>query len=361
MERWRLFDRPRSAGRITPIRQPAPRRAGSPSLSRQSPAVSTGFLRDSVRQAAAALAARRSARSRRPAGIVLVHHDVAASTDDPRRSLTPALSAATLRAQLINLRRRYRIVSLAEFSELIGAPVRRGHLPVALTFDDDLASHHRIVAPILTDLELPATFFLTGTSLDGPASFWWLDLQQLFRAGGEYWAAVVAEAQTRWGPHRSYLALGEIARTIEMLPPIDRDAMAAPLRELAAALPGDAGLSTRAVRELVAAGYRIGFHTRAHYHLQTLDDAQLHTAVRDGADRLAAIAGYQLDAIAYPHGAADLRTASAAGAAGFTTGCVVRTAAALASDHPLLLPRVDGWAPPGKLALLLASLAADVA
>lgn len=42
---------------------------------------------------------------------------------------------------------------------------------LALTFDDDLSSHHRLVAPLPREFGMPATFFPAGATLDGPVAF----------------------------------------------------------------------------------------------------------------------------------------------------------------------------------------------
>lgn len=323
--------------------------------------ISSARGRDAARYALAALTARRSRHSRRPAGLVLLHHDVAAASEDPRGLLTPALGVDVLREQLRHLVSHYRVVSLSELTELLKAAPRGPGLPVALTFDDDLTSHHELVAPLLTELGLPATFFLTGTTLERRSPFWWHDLQQLFRAGGEAWDGVCAEVEHRWGAPRVPLALGQVATTIEASPPAVRDPLIERLRALAASLPSEAGLPAGAVRDLVGAGFEIGFHTRAHYQLQTLSDGELDDAMRDGRQRLTEATGLPLTKIAYPHGGADLRVAAAAAAAGFESGFTVRNAPVLPDADPLLVPRVDSRMPASRLALTLAQLGADAA
>ena len=62
------------------------------------------------------------------------------------------------------------------------SPVGRGEpFPLAITFDDDLRSHVELALPILPVAGAPATFFLTGASLQGPASFWWERLDRALR------------------------------------------------------------------------------------------------------------------------------------------------------------------------------------
>jgi hypothetical protein len=51
---------------------------------------------------------------------------------------------------------------------------RRSRRPrFALTFDDDYATHFSYVLPVLRELSVPATFFLSGRALHGLGPYWW--------------------------------------------------------------------------------------------------------------------------------------------------------------------------------------------
>jgi peptidoglycan/xylan/chitin deacetylase (PgdA/CDA1 family) len=90
--------------------------------------------------------------------LVLAYHGLGAYP----RALDPynlMLEPARFREQIGSLRRRgYRFVSLSE----IAAGVERGGPPegvCALTFDDGTVDNLEVLAPILVELELPATIF----------------------------------------------------------------------------------------------------------------------------------------------------------------------------------------------------------
>lgn len=319
------------------------------------PSISTRS-RSVARYALASLTARRFRRATRPAGLVLVHHGISTTTTDHSISLSPPLPIDVLREQLRYLQRRYHIVALSELTERLDGGQRIPRVRLALTFDDDLASHHELVAPLLVDLGLPATFFLTGAGTSGSFSFWWLDLEQLFKAGGDAWDEVRAEVERIWGPSRSAPGLWQVARTIQASPPAVRDTIAERLRSIAAPLVHERGLSASEVAELASAGFEIGFHTRRHYQLQTLTDTELAQNLEDGRDTLSQAAGQPLSKIAYPHGAADLRIAAAAARAGFRYGFTTDAAAVAPDTDPLLVPRLDAAMPVSKLALTLARL-----
>ena len=56
---------------------------------------------------------------------------------------------------------------------------------VAVTFDDDLPSHAEHALPVLRELGVPATFFLSGRALHGLGAYWFQHLEALLIAYGE--------------------------------------------------------------------------------------------------------------------------------------------------------------------------------
>jgi peptidoglycan/xylan/chitin deacetylase (PgdA/CDA1 family) len=271
-------------------------------------------------------------------GLVLVYHRTGPTAGDPDRELDPAFPLELLRGQLAHLRAGYRPV-LAE--EILEAAASRGpgdSFPVAVTLDDDLRSHLDSAAPLLRELGVPATVFLTGAS----APPWWVDLQRAVDLGSlrprtvpELEPALVDRA-VRGEPR----AIRRLARTVEALSPAARDALAARLRAVAGG-SGPTGLSKAEVGELAREGIAIGFHTTGHYDLRTLDDEGLSLALHAGTSDLAEAAGQALTLVAYPHGKCDERVAAAARAAGFRLGFTGEAKAVRATDDPLRLGRLQ--------------------
>jgi peptidoglycan/xylan/chitin deacetylase (PgdA/CDA1 family) len=295
-------------------------------------------------RAAAKVLQRRSRRSPRQVGLVLMHHEIAPVQGSRERDIVPALGAELFRAQLEHLRRHYEVVPLGEMVLRVRSRSPGERLPIALTFDDDLSRHASVAAPILAEFGFPATFFLSGNCLLGPAPFWWQDLQQILDRGPEAWSEMQAELAPDWPWARLDRKFGELAETIKALPPEQRDAVAERLRGIAGPTAEDEGLSGELVRDLVREGFEVGFHTLRHYALPTLGTDRLHEAMREGLDELEGIVGYRPTAIAYPHTRADLRVAEAAERAGFQLGLICRGGPVTPEQNPLLLDRIDGWA-----------------
>jgi peptidoglycan/xylan/chitin deacetylase (PgdA/CDA1 family) len=266
--------------------------------------------------------------SSRPAGIVLLYHRIGEPPGDRREELVPALGTRLFADQVRFARSCFRIVPASQLREAAATRRRGQRFPLAITFDDDLAAHRTDALPVLAAAGVPATFFLCGASLEQPYAFWWERLQQALAAGSATPATFGA---------RDIWELNE--RVLDMSA-ADRDAFAERLAEIAGPDPAAAGMPAADVRELVAAGLEVAFHTRRHHFLPLLDDDELREAMTEGRAELAAL-GANADTIAYPYGGADRRVADAARAAGFTTGFTTEAAAADPAQDPLLLPRVE--------------------
>jgi hypothetical protein len=139
---------------------------------------------------------------------------------------------------------------------------------------------------------------------------------------------------------RSPLDVHAVGAVIEELTPGERDEVSTKILRLAGPDPPDAGLRAAGVVALTEADCTIGFHTRNHDKLVLLDDGQLDRALRDGCDDLERLVGYRLDAIAYPHGAADRRVADAARRRGYSCGFTTSPNVVTPASDPLLLGRL---------------------
>jgi peptidoglycan/xylan/chitin deacetylase (PgdA/CDA1 family) len=298
------------------------------------------------------------------AGVALVYHRIGgAACGDPAREILAAVSTPVFARQLRHLRRHYRVVPARELLDRVQARRRGQRFPVSITFDDDLASHAGEALGVLRDAGVTATFFLGGTSLEEPRPFWWEDLQ---RAVDERLVApdaipYVDEGDVRAALERGPKAIFRVAGTIERLEPGQRDEVAAALRDAVGPNGAEVGLRADGVRQLVAAGCDVGFHTLRHDQLPALSDDALGEALRNGREQLAAVVGAELDAISYPYGKADGRVADAARAAGYTRGFTTGRAAVRPDTDPLLIPRIAPTMWVGKTALRVARAVASSA
>ncbi len=256
----------------------------------------------------------------------------------------PRAGTRFFEAQVRHLTKRYRVVAASELIEAARTRRRGEKFPVAVTFDDDSPSHVSHAAPILERLGVPATFFLSGASLDGPGSFWWQRLERAMDRG-----AIGREELSEMVPAASGVPAGlremvQIADDIELMTPGQRKDLLDELGRRAGPDPEDAVLDAAGIRKLVAAGFEIGFHTLRHLNLSTLDSAELGLAISEGRDRLAGTIDRELTLIAYPGGKWNPHVLEAARGAGYQRGFTADPRAVLPDSDPLCLGRVDpGW------------------
>lgn len=269
----------------------------------------------------------------RRVGIALVYHAVALVQGHPSREIVPPHGVATLERQMRYLRRRYRVVEAGDLLEATRSRRRGERFPVAVTFDDDLASHVRLALPVLARSRTHATFFLSGASLTAPFAFWWERLQRAFDSR-------IADLPALVGAPPDWTTLTQLRYFVEDMGPAERDTVATRLAERLGPDPVAAGLRETDVQRLVRSGMTVGFHTLTHDTMPPLPDAALAEALRAGRERLEQVVGYPLELIAYPHGRADARVASAARGAGFNTGFTVEDVPTRPESDPMRLGRI---------------------
>jgi len=104
--------------------------------------------------------------------VILTFHrirpDGESAAGRPMRSLEVAVS--DFRRMLTWMRERYRPMSLADWLEG-GAPPEGGSF--AVTFDDGWADNFNVAFPVLRELGIPATVFVSTDAVENRVPFWW--------------------------------------------------------------------------------------------------------------------------------------------------------------------------------------------
>jgi peptidoglycan/xylan/chitin deacetylase (PgdA/CDA1 family) len=114
-------------------------------------------------------------------------------------------------------------------------------------------------------------------------------------------------------------------------------------------------LTADEVRSLAMEGVTVGSHGMTHVALTSLSDRELADALGRSRAALAGITGVDVDAIAYPWGRVDARVADAARRAGYRRGFALRPARGLPQSlRGLAVPRTALYSPdqiPGVFAM----------
>jgi peptidoglycan/xylan/chitin deacetylase (PgdA/CDA1 family) len=267
--------------------------------------------------------------------IVTYHH---VADHEPSYPFDPDIADASLaqfRRQLEMLARHGTPIGVADLLRAVeGGPLPKN--PVMVTFDDGYRSCHDIALPILRQVGVPATFFISTSFITERRLYWW-----------ERIALLLSGAQRRQGAIRYPRPLELDARDpglrgrltgivkTEMLLDVERF-----LAEVAAALGVEWSPEIEArhadrmimtwdqIRALAKAGMDVESHTRRHRVLQTLAPADLEDELAGSRKELEAQLDRPVRVIAYPVGrriADEARIRRALTAAGYRAGMSNKT------------------------------------
>ncbi len=283
-------------------------------------------------------------------GLVLGYHRVATAERDVHGMCVPV---AELRAQLEHLKRHYRPLGLTD----LVARAQAGELPpaaVAITFDDGYADALTKASPILCELGLPATFFVTTGGLEGKGAFWWDSLERLFLGGGELppslevrlkgdaWHFTTGTLEEREAAHWA------LYRKLLRSPPAQRDEI---LRQLARwsgldlEMASDGRPLHREEVTLLASreGHSIGGHTVHHLALSHQPFETKRREVMECKSALERLLGRTIESFAYPYGDFDPEAADLVRSTSFKVAVTCEEGLVEPIVDPCRLPR---WTAP---------------
>jgi peptidoglycan/xylan/chitin deacetylase (PgdA/CDA1 family) len=245
--------------------------------------------------------------------------------------------------------RTFNVLPLGEAASLLKA----GTLPpaaAAITFDDGYADNLLVAWPILKRYEVPATFFIATSFLEG-GRMWNDDVIEAFRISR------IDELDLReldLGVHQLTDATSRVngyEAVLGKLKYFEHRRRSETAREIArrCALPEVAELmmTNRQLRLLHEEGAEIGGHTRTHPILEQLDDAAAMQEIESGKQELETLLGTEVQVFAYPNGVpgrdCSARHAEMARQAGFTAAVSTRQACANSACDIYQLPRFTPW------------------
>jgi peptidoglycan/xylan/chitin deacetylase (PgdA/CDA1 family) len=105
-----------------------------------------------------------------PPVIVLLYHRVATLPSDPEML---AVTPENFRAQLRHVKENHQLVRFEEDWTKTAKPA------VAITFDDGYADNALEALPILEEVGVPATFFVSTGAIGSTREYWWHELERL--------------------------------------------------------------------------------------------------------------------------------------------------------------------------------------
>lgn len=238
---------------------------------------------------------------------IVYYHMVDGITPEhyPSRAVAPDV----FRRQIRYLKRRFELITLSEaWRRARDGESLRGAL--AVTTDDGFAQNYTVIAPILAEEGVRATFFLISGCLDNRALMWRNKLQlALGRLDEERLGQLMRRTagESALPPPRP----GESAMnwSLREWPAAEKDRLADRFWEAAGLGPiGDwlaehrPYMTSAQVRELLAEGFEIGAHTRTHPVCGRLGYEELAEETVGSARDLEAMFGVPVRLLAYPFG-----------------------------------------------------------
>jgi peptidoglycan/xylan/chitin deacetylase (PgdA/CDA1 family) len=239
-----------------------------------------------------------------PPVVVLLYHRVAKLANDPELL---AVTPDNFRRQMHHLKATVPVVRFeADWSEL-------ARPAVAITFDDGYADNLVEALPILEEVGLPATFFISTGTIGTAQQFWWHELEHLI-LGKPHLPASFALNDQR--PTRTWSTGTQAERRqfyygmVRLINEVDagqRDRLLLKLRRWAGSETEPASLHrTMTVDELqrlaASSGVTIGAHTVTHTRLSALSEEAQREEIVSSKRQLEIWLNRELTVFSYPFG-----------------------------------------------------------
>ena len=228
--------------------------------------------------------------------------------------------------------------------------LRSGNLPVGavcVTFDDGYRDNADHALPILSQLGIPATFFVTTRYLDG--GLMWND--RIIEAA-RYWATTAID-MARYGLEPATFdggraaAADQLLARIKYLPYDQREAVATDLFQRSGAQTTQLMMNEDDIRRLHRSGMEIGGHTVSHPILCTIGLEQARTEIAANKSHLEAIIGSSIETFAFPNGRPhqdyDARHVAVVRDCGYRQALTTAAGTATAGTSAWQLPRFTPW------------------
>ena len=254
-------------------------------------------------------AAPRLMRLTRGAPVILMYHGVTADAGIGLVNHSGKhVHIDLFRRQLQMLRRHRKVAPLAVLVQALQKQQDVSGM-VAITFDDGYLNNAECAAPVLADLKLPATFFLS-TGFIGTARWAWVDrLEAALQAAarGQFRISLLGERVQLDGIVQRI----ELLRSIKViLKTMSWDAAEASVRLLEEELRVEQTepwgvyrfMSWDHARQLVEAGFEVGAHTVNHALLSRMPLAEAEHEISASRERIVAEVGSCSATFCYPNG-----------------------------------------------------------
>ncbi len=236
--------------------------------------------------------------------IILLYHRVTDLSTDPEML---AVSPANFRGHIEFLKQQFRIVRFEEDWSKLQEPA------VAITFDDGYADNVLEALPIMEELGVPATFFVSTGRIGTGKEFWWHRLEGILLRNGEFPARFELN-DNRFGrtwdtdtPERRKMLYASLNQFMKSISPERQEIWLDQLRKWTGSSDVEKGIhrsmTHEEIKRLAASPLAtIGAHTVTHSALSALTEDQQRTEIFTSKQDLEKMIGAEITTFSYPFG-----------------------------------------------------------
>jgi peptidoglycan/xylan/chitin deacetylase (PgdA/CDA1 family) len=210
--------------------------------------------------------------------------------------------------QLSFFNKHFDIISLAEALQMVERKESLNR-KLVLTFDDGFAENYSVVAPILKEKNIPATFFLIGNCIDNKDLMWRNKLLVIKRRAGKRLSKIVAEVSAIFGLPSMYYYEDILDWSLRAWPMIKKEEVAnycwnaADLGTIQEYMEENKPyLTVEQIRFLINDGFEIGSHSMSHPVFSRLSYDEFEEEILASVRLLQTTFGKAVTSFSYPFG-----------------------------------------------------------
>lgn len=281
--------------------------------------------------------------------MILMYHNVVPETAPAgHRYQSITLMAPAFARQVRFLRRWYDVLPLEEYVSRLRERGSAGGGAIAITFDDGTALTYETIRPVLLELRIPATIFVSTCQVDGGPLIWGSYLNALCYEGvydgvehEGRWLPLTSDAEKEASRSRLIREARASGDPVEAVEAIRRRYPLPP--EIEATYTG---MTSDQLRDAARGGLvTIGAHTVTHPFLSTLPTDDQRRELRESKRVLESATERRVDYFAYPSGDYSRETITLAREAGYAAAFAVRPLRLSPADGFYEIPRVGIFSP----------------
>jgi peptidoglycan/xylan/chitin deacetylase (PgdA/CDA1 family) len=289
-------------------------------------------------------------RARGPSAAILMYHSVMEDPGSQEIYLGMTIrSQKVFRQQIELLARQFRPTSLDQVEQFINGKAKIPERAVVVTFNDGYTDNYEIAAPVLNELGVPATFYVTVGCVDRKTPPWPAHLRYCFRttkqkrwtdSSGNSWPLSSTQ-------QRESAFLRSCDECCQLTSMVQERYVASLASELDAQVPVDSGalmMNYDQMRALVKQGHIVGSHTMTHPNMAYVNSGVARHEMMESKRRLEEELATPVLHFAYPCPALSPHwtegTIAISREVGYATAVTTNGGIARRGDDPLRLKRM---------------------